>query len=180
MKKLACLIVLALELAVCGCGSNTIAPATTNTSTTGSWEAQLTGGTDQASLLNFVTFFSVNTSGPLTITDFSFFNAGKCFANGTKGSTESGTATLNTGSAGQVTGTLDFKVVSTVPAGNTLELKGTLTGTSNGTPTTTGILSNGVVVGTWTLTGGAGDASCAVPNPQPFIMCQGSNTCTAP
>lgn len=178
MKKLACLIVLALELAVCGCGSNTIAPATTNTSTTGSWEAQLTGGTDQSSLLNFVTSFSVNTSGPLTITGFSFFNAGKCFANGTNGSTENGNATLNTGSAGQVTGTLDFKVVSTIPAGNTLELKGNLTGTSNGTPTTTGTLSNGVVVGTWTLTGGAGDPSCAGTGN--FVMCQGSNTCTVP
>jgi hypothetical protein len=176
MKKLACLIGLALELAVCGCGSNTIAPKTTNTSTAGNWEAQLTGGTDQSSLLNFVTSFSVTNSGPLTITGFGLINAGKCFANGVNGSTESGSATLVTGSANQVTGTLNFKVVSTTPAGNTLALTGNLTGTSNGTPTTTGTLSNGVVVGTWTLTGGAGDSSCTGSGN--FVMCQGSNTCS--
>ena len=176
MKKLACLIVLALELAVCGCGSNTIAPAT-NTATTGSWEAQLTGGFDQSSLLNFVTSFSVTNSGPLTITGFSFINAGKCFANGTNGSSENGTASLVTGAANQVTGTLAFNVVSVTPAGNTLKLTGNLTGTSNGTSTTTGTLSNGVVVGTWSLTGGAGDPSCSVQNGT-FIMCQGTNTCS--
>src|SRR3984893_1171363 len=179
MKKLAFLIVLALELAVCGCGSSTSAPTTTNTATTGNWEARLTGGADQASLLNFVTSFSVTNTGPLNITGFSFINAGKCFANGVNGSTETGTATLITGSANQVTGTLDFTVKSVTPAGNTLSLTGNLTGTSNGTPTTTGTLSNGVVVGTWTLTGGAGDSTCAVPQGN-FVMCQGTNTCTIP
>jgi hypothetical protein len=179
MKKLAFLMVLALELAVCSCGSSTSAPTTTNTATTGNWEAQLTGGADQASLLNFVTSFSVTNTGPLNITGFSFINAGKCFANGVNGSTETGTATLITGSANQVTGTLDFTVKSVTPAGNTLSLTGNLTGTSNGTPTTTGTLSNGVVVGTWTLTGGAGDSTCAVPQGN-FVMCQGTNTCTIP
>jgi hypothetical protein len=176
MKKLACLIVLGLELAVCGCGSNTIAPATTSTSTAGNWEAQLTGGTDQSSLLNFVTAFSVTNTGPLTIAGFSFINLGKCFANGVNGSTESGTATLITGSANHVTGTISFNVVSTTPAGNTLTLTGNLTGTSNGTPTTTGTLTNGVVVGTWILKGGAGDPSCTGSGN--FVMCQGTNTCS--
>lgn len=181
MKKLAFLMVLALELVVCGCGSSTSAPTTTSTATTGNWEAQLTGGADQASLLNFVTSFSVTNSGPLNITGFSFINAGKCFANGVNGSTETGTATLVTGSANQVTGTLEFTVKSVTPAGNVLTLTGNLTGTSNGTPTTTGTLSNGVVVGTWTLTGGAGDPTCAVPPPgNNFVMCQGTNTCTVP
>jgi hypothetical protein len=179
MKKLAFLIVLALELAVCGCGSNTLAPSTTNTATAGNWEARLTGGADQASLLNFVTSFSVTNSGPLEITGFSFINAGKCFANGVNGSTETGTATLVTGSANQVTGTLSFTVNSVTPAGNSLMLTGNLTGTSNGTPTTTGKLSNGVVVGTWTLTGSAGDPTCGTQSGN-FIMCQGTNTCTIP
>jgi hypothetical protein len=177
MKKLAFLVVLALELAVCGCGSNTIAPLTTNTATSGNWEAQLTGGAAQASLLNFITAFSVTNGGPLDITGFHFFNVGKCFAIGaidTPASDETGTATLITGSANQVTGTLNFKVTSITPAGNTLTMSGTLTGTSNGTPTTTGTLSNGVVVGTWTLTGGAGDASCAGAGN--FIMCQPQGT----
>jgi len=186
MKQLAFLIVLALELAVCGCASNTIANTTPATTTSGSWEAELTGGTDQASLLNFVTTFSLNnnntvTSGPLTITAFSFINTGKCFTIGTtsaRGSTETGDATLVTSSADQVTGSLNFKVASVTPAGNTLTMSGNLTGTSNGTVTTAGTLSSGVVVGTWTLSGGAGDPSCTGGGT--FIMCQGTNSCTVP
>ena len=184
MKKLVFLLGLALELAVCGCGTHTIANTVPSTTTNATWEAQLTGGTDQASLLNFVTSFSLNnnntvTSGPLTITGFGFINAGKCFANGINGSTESGNATLVTNTADQVTGTLSYKIVSVTPAGNTLTMTGNLTGTSNGTPLVAGTLSNGVVVGTWKLDGGAGDPSCSVTSGS-FIMCQGTNTCSAP
>jgi hypothetical protein len=121
----------------------------------------------------------VTNSGPLSISGFHFFNNGKCFGNNVNDSTETGTATLVTGSANQVTGTLDFTVNSVTPAGNTLSLTGNLTGTSNGTPTTTGTLTNGVVVGTWSLTGGAGDPTCSVTQGN-FVMCQGTNTCTIP
>jgi hypothetical protein len=180
MKKLVFGMVLALELAICGCGSNTIANTVTNTSASGTWEAQLTGGFDQSSLLNFVTAFRIYDTGPLDITGFNFFNKeGKCFAIGTinaPGSSETGTATLITGAADQVTGTFNFKVTSISPPGNVLTMTGNVTGTSNGTPQVTGTLSNGVVVGTWTLSGGAGDASCAGAGN--FIMCQGTSTCT--
>jgi len=57
MKKFALMAVLALEMAVCGCGNST-PQNTTNTEAKGNWEAQLTGGTDQAALLNFVTAFA--------------------------------------------------------------------------------------------------------------------------
>jgi len=74
MTRLAMLVLLALEFAVCGCANNT--PSTvTNTSTSGNWEAQLinpSGG--QASLLNFVVAFNVTNTGPLNITGFAFFN----------------------------------------------------------------------------------------------------------
>ncbi len=176
MKKLAILILLALEFAVCGCGSSNTSNTTTSTSTTGNWEVQLTGGTAEASKLNFVTGFSVTNTGPLDITGFSFINAGACFANGANGSTQTGSATLNTSSTNAVTGTLNFTVTSVTPAGNSLALTGNLTGTSNGTTTTTGTLSNGVVSGTWQLTGGAGDPSCAGTGT--FVMCQGASTCT--
>ena len=136
----------------------------------------MTGGTGDASELNFVTTFSVTNSGPLNITGFSFINNGACFANGTNGSTQTGSATLDTSSTGAVTGTLSFNVQSVTPAGNTLTLTGDLTGTSNGTTGTTGTLSNGVVVGTWTLTGGQGDPSCTGSGD--FVLCQGKNTCT--
>ena len=179
MKKLAILALLALELGVCGCGNGTPKNSTTTTAN-GNWEALLSGGTGAASELNFVTTFTVtDTTGannqPLDVTAFSFFNAGACFANGTDTSTWAGNATLNTSGTNQVTGTLTFTVVSRTPAGNTLSLTGSLTGTSNGTTTTTGTLSNGVVSGTWTLSGSSGCTGGGT-----FIMCQGSNTCTVP
>src|SRR5579862_6025203 len=180
MKKLAILMLLALEFAVSGCGTSS--PSTvTNTSATGSWEAQLIGGTGEASKLNFVTEFNVENSGPLDVTGFSFINSSACFANGLNGSTEAGTASFTTTTGtGEVTGQLTFTITSVTPPGNVLTLtspEGGLTGTSNGTTTTTGTLSGGVAVGSWTLTGGAGDPSCAVLHGT-FTMCQATATCT--
>ena len=175
MKKLAILTLLALEIAVCGCG-NSKPSDTVSTSTSGNWEAQLTGGTGGASQLNFVTSFSVTNSGPLSITGFGFINAGPCFSTTLNAENESGSATFATDSTGAVTGTLTYSVQSS--GGNSLSLSGNLTGNSNGTTTTTGTLSNGVVAGTWQLTGGQGDPSCTGTGD--FIMCQGTNTCTVP
>ena len=155
MKKLAFLTLLALAFAVSSCGTSPNTNPTTSTSATGFWEAQLVGGTGEASKLGFVTAFNVINIGPLDITSFGFFNAGACFANGVDGSTEAGTAAFTTNiSTGQVTGSLTYTVTSSIPAGNILTLTtpgGGLTGTSNGTTTTTGTLSNGVAVGTWAV-----------------------------
>ena len=183
MKKLAFLTLLALALAVSGCGTGP-APNVVGTSASGFWEAQLIGGTGEASKLGFVTAFNVINIGPLDITSFSFFNAGACFANGVKGSTEAGTASFTTNiGTGQVTGSLTYTVTSAIPVGNVLTLTSNvdgLTGTSNGTTTTTGTLSNGVAVGNWTLTG---SSACTGGPPSvggTFIMCQGKATCTIP
>jgi hypothetical protein len=185
MKKLAILIVLALPLAISGCGSTTLANTPTNTTTNGNWEAKLTGGTGAASELNFVTSFTVTDNGTgtnlgLDITGFSFINAGTCFANGIDGSSEIGTATFSTATGtDQVTGQLSYTITSIVPPGNVLTLSSYqdgLTGTSsNGTSSTTGTLANGVVVGNWALTGGTGCTGSGT-----FLMCEGTNTCTAP
>ncbi|HEY3973336.1 MAG TPA: hypothetical protein VGM18_10050 [Candidatus Sulfotelmatobacter sp.] len=183
MKKLAILMVLALELAVAGCGSTTPS-TTTNTSTSGNWEAQLIGGTGEASKLNFITAFNVENSGPLSDITIGFINQGACFATPVTGptTTETGSASFTTNtSTDQVTGALTFSITSDLSV-NQLVLTSYpngLTGTSNGTTTTTGTLSNGVVIGTWQLTGGAGDPSCANQSGT-FLMCQGTNTCTAP
>jgi hypothetical protein len=180
MKKLAILIGLALELAVCGCGNNV--PSTiTNTATSGNWEAQLInpiGG--QASLSNFIVAFNVTNNGPLDITGFSFFNQGSCFTTGLNAQTETGNASFTTDTTGNVTGTLSLTVTS-VADGTVLTLSGQLTGKSNGTTTTTGTLSNGVVVGNWTLNPGANASSCnAVTQGDgaTFVMCQSAATCT--
>ena len=97
MKKLAILIVLALILAISGCGSRTLNNTPTNTTTSGNWEAKLTGGVGAASQLNFVTSFTVTDNGTgnnlaLDITGFNFFNTntGTCFINGIDASTETG------------------------------------------------------------------------------------------
>jgi hypothetical protein len=180
MKKLALVALLALELAVSGCGTSGAPPTTTNTQATGNWEAQLTGGTDQASLLNFVTTFTVTNSGPLDVTGFGFFNAGSCFATGTNAETVSGNASFTTSSTNTVTGTLTLTVTSTTN-GSVLTLgtpsPATLTGTSNGTTTTTGTLSNGIVVGQWSLTPGSNATQCNAGSGS-FLMCQGTATCT--
>jgi hypothetical protein len=183
MKKFAILIVLALELAICGCANN--APNTiVSTTTNGNWEAQLTGGTDQASLLNFTTVFSVTANSgatePLNISSLYFFNQGACFGTNFHNETVTGSVTLDVSSTNQVTGSMTLRISSTT-SNNVLTLTapdGGLTGTTNGTPGTVGTLSNGVVSGTWTLTGGSGDPSCTGTGS--FIMCQGKNTCTVP
>jgi len=177
MKKLLItLMVLALELSVCACGSSPTTSTVNNTTTTGNWEAQLTGGTEQASLLNFVVTFTVTNSGPLDITGLGFFNQSACFSNLAADQTETGTASFTTSNAGQVTGTLSLNVKSNTN-GTVLALTGQLTGTSNGTTTTVGSLSKGVVVGTWTLTPGTNASSCNSGTGN-FVMCQGAATCS--
>lgn len=180
MKRLAILIGLALGLVLCGCANNTRSTVT-NTSTTGNWEAQLinpTGG--QASLLNFVVSFDVTNSGPLSIKGFAFFNEGTCFKTGLNAQTESGTASFTTDSTGNVTGTLSLKITSS-SNGSVLSLSGNLTGKSNGTTTTTGTLSSGVVVGNWTLTPGTNTTGCnsvTSADNATFVMCQNAATCS--
>jgi hypothetical protein len=180
MKKLAILMFLALELAVCGCG--TTPPSTiTNTQTLGNWEAHLIGGTGAASQLNFVTSFNVTNNGPLGDIIVGFYNDGACFSTGENVTSESGTASFTTNtSTDQVTGALTLTVNSITPPGNVLTLTSYangLTGTSNGTSSTTGTLSNGLVVGYWGLSGSAsctgGPASIGGPGtPFTFSMCQ--------
>lgn len=177
MKKLALVVLLALEFAVCGCGTSNNNSTTTNTEATGNWEAQLTGGTDQTSLLNFVTTFNVTNSGPLNVTGFGFFNGGACFTTGTNAETVTGNASFTTSTTNTVTGMLNLTITSSA-TGAVLTLNpGVLTGTSNGTTTTTGTLSNGVVIGTWSLTPGS-NSNCAGKTTGIYLLCQGTATCT--
>ncbi|HTW30180.1 MAG TPA: hypothetical protein VMD76_00785 [Candidatus Sulfotelmatobacter sp.] len=180
MNRVAILIALALLLPVGGC---TDTPRSVNVTTSnGNWEAVLLNGTGQASLLNFVVDFSVtdttgNANEPLDITGFSFFNQGSCFTNGHDAESYSGEATLDTSASGLVTGTLNMSITSSTN-GSMLTLQGNLTGTSNGTTTTTGTLSNAVVTGTWSLTPGKDATGCNAVVSEPFIMCQGAATCS--
>ena len=128
MKKLAFLTLLALAFAVSSCGNNTPTNVT-NTQAGCNWEAQLTGGTSEASKLDFVTAFTVTNAGPLDITGFGFINSGACFATGLNVENESGTASFTTSSTNQVTGTLvpgkaaDLIAVSGDPLKDVTELE---------------------------------------------------------
>lgn len=179
MKKLAILILMALGVVALGCGHSNLAPAT-QTSTGGNWEALLSGGEGNASLLNFVTTFRVtNTNGgspePLSITGFGFINLGPCFVT----QTTNGSADLTTSTSNEVTGSMTLTVQSANPAGNTLTLNadsahgGGVQGTANGTTATT--LSNGVAWGGWQLTGSQGCQGGGT-----FVMCQNAPKCTIP
>ena len=174
MKILAILMLLALELAVCGCG--TTSPSTEqNTTTSGNWEVQFTGGPVPASQLNFVTAFNLTDSGPLDVTGFGFFNTGSCFTNGTDASTEAGTATLTATSDLSGYGHAHFYRHFGNHASVLSLTNGTLTGTTNGTVGVTGTLSNGVVTGDWALS----NATMHTCNGKgTFLMCQGTATCT--
>jgi len=203
MRKLA-LLALVLELAVCGCGTAPNSGVVTTT-TSGNWEAQFLGGAPSsptatgplfpASQLNFVTAFTVTsviegTPESLNITGFGLFNATQCFATGTGAETVTGSATLNTAQSGQVTGSFNYSITSvatpTTVAGNLLTLTtqgGGVSGTSSGTSTTTGTLSNGVFWGQWTLK--SSDTNCLPKEDNgsvtgTYIMCQGTATCTPP
>ena len=169
MKKFALLALVALEIMVCACGTSTNSSTiTTTTSASGNWQASLVGGRGQSGALDFVTTFSVGAGGGnLSFTAFTFLTTNLCFADGPSGT---GNATLTTDSSNNVTGTMNLTFTSKTPAGNTLTLTGTtVTGTSNN-----GILKSGKVIGTWTLTGGAGDPTCATDQPGTFILTQSS------
>ena len=156
MKKLAALVLLALECMVCACGNSAQSTTLPTTSASGNWQAILLGGHGSAGAINFDTTFIVDPGGgTLNIDTVAFYttSAGSCFVSG---QSASGSAVLVTSASNVVTGTMTLTVASGVPAGNTLTLDGTsVTGTSNNL-----VLNSGVVTGTWTLTGGQGDASC--------------------
>jgi hypothetical protein len=133
MKKLARAMLLAVGLALVGCGSNNPKSGNIN----GTWTAVLTDTSGGATAFNFTTTLAVNNDGSLSVTNFSFSSSGQCFVSG---ETESGSFALSGNFNGNVTGQFQFKATSGSPSGNIL----TLTGTANGN----------TITGMWTLTGG--------------------------
>jgi hypothetical protein len=188
MKKFALLAIPALLLVIPAC-SGGAPPNTITTTSSGEWEAQLLGGTGPTSQMSFVTAFTVTnftgeTAQGLDITSFGFFNSGPCFATGLTAQSETGSATINTSTTGQVTGSMTYIVTSNTNPGTVLTLtaaspNGGVSGTSNGTTTTNGTLTDGVIWGTWNLA--TSDSTCASgASSGTFIMCQGTASCTIP
>jgi hypothetical protein len=145
MKEVAILLLAALLLN--GCNSST---TTVQAAAGGIWQAQMLGGTSPAAGFSFITQFTLNGDGSLSISSFQFLTKGACFP--VSGGTLSGSMilTINTSTNG-VTGTFSYTVAS---GGNTLTLTGTVTGTESGTT-----LSGTSIIGSWTLAG-SGTGGC--------------------
>lgn len=189
MKKLAFLALLAIAALISSCGSHTIQPIPTST-TSGNWQAQLVGGIPPATGLSFLINFYFSTqngngAGPITVNDpISFLNTNSCFQGVIAGA--SGTAQLvNNTNTGQITGNMTLTITGAGPSGQTV-----LTLTANppsggvlGTASSSGTMSNGVVTGTWTMTNpGSSTNGCSTTStsaPPTFIMCQNAATCSA-
>lgn len=161
MKEVAILLLLALGLN--GCSSST---TTVQTPSGDIWSAVLTGGTGADPDPSFNTQFTLNGNS-LSISYFQFLTQQSCFP--IAGETETGqTALIINSSTFAVTGTLTYVVQS---GGNTLTLNGTsVTGTETGTT-----LTNGLVTGTWSETGGNG---CTASGSFTMTQCTSSTVCT--
>ena len=105
-----------------------------------------------------------------------FFNQGACFSTSPTSNSAVGDASFTTNNSGPVYGTLNR--LPRRPTA-TLALTGELTGRSYGTPTSTGSLSDGLLVGKWTLDPGTSAPNCNASSGT-FVMCQGAATCTIP
>jgi hypothetical protein len=180
MKQPAFLALLAMAAVLSSCGSNHIQKLPTS-----NWQAQLTGGIGPAAALNFQVNFNLSvTNGSFgqnaNISDFSFTRGYPCFSGvpSVVGSVNV-TNTLNTN---QINGSIVLTVRS--GTGNILTLSavpptGELIANSNN-----GVLTNGVVKGSWWLTPGSSssDTGCvagSAASPLPFSMCQNATSCNA-
>lgn len=180
MKQLMSLALLATAAVLSSCGSN----HTPKLPTSADWEAQLTGGTGPAATLNFLLNFNPsvtngNSGQNANIGQFSFLKANSCFP------VSIVSASLNLAndlSTSQVRGSIVLTVKS--ETGNILTLSaapptGELIATSKN-----GVLTNGVVNGSWWLTPGSSssETACAAgsaTSPLPFTMCQNAASCPA-
>jgi hypothetical protein len=150
MKQVA--ILLSLVLMLGGCSNTNSVQAGVG----GIWSAALTGGDGEASGFSFVAQFTLSGSS-ISFSSLQFINYNQsgnqqdsCFALSPPTSDDSGTSELSANSAGQVTGTMTITVAS---GGNTLTL--TSTTVSGNINTNTNVLSDGIITGTWTITGSA-------------------------
>ena len=133
MKYFAVALLLAVGLALVGCGSNN-----TSSNVNGTWNATLLG-TDNQTAFTFGTTLSASGNGSLSISSFSFTTNSPCFASG---ETETGSFGLNGNFNGQTNGTFGMTITSQGSSPNTLVLNGVVAGNT--------------ISGTWNLTGSAG------------------------
>jgi hypothetical protein len=162
MKEVALLLLVVLMLN--GCSSNqTVA----QTASGGVWQASMSGGEGNSSGFSFITQFTVDSNGVLSISNFQLDNSTTCF--GATAATASGTLDLSFNSADQLIPPSSLSFTITSSAGDTVVLtSSTVTGTVNGSS-----LTAGSIIGTWVLTPGGGSNGC-VATSGTFTMTQAS------
>jgi hypothetical protein len=162
MKEVAILLLAALLLNGCSTSTST----TVQTPVGNGWQAAMSGGEAPSSTgFSFNTFFTVGSGGALSISSTQLLNSDTCF--GTSNVVSGGT--LNITAVLPVTGTFSFTLTSS--AGDVVTLTSNdVTGTVN---STTNVLSNGVIIGTWVLVPASGSA-CVTANGS-FTMTQSAS-----
>jgi len=137
MKKIIVTCLLGIGLVLSGCGSNSHVTGNIN----GMWSATL--ASSGANSFDFMTTLVVNADGSLGTNHFTFtVNDTPCTF---PSSTESGSFTISGNFNGQVSGKFHYVIMSTGVEVNTLTLDGTV--------------NNGVITGTWTVTGATANCS---------------------
>ena len=133
MHKLAMGVVLAVGLALVGCGSSN-----NSQNINGNWTATLMDANNKPTL-SFSTSITQMSNGSLSVTNLNFSTNSPCFVTG---ETATGSFTLGGNFNGNVSGSFGMNVKSGSPGGNTLTMSGTVTGSS--------------ISGNWTLAGSSG------------------------
>jgi hypothetical protein len=146
MRTLVIVMLLSLAATQIGCGSGTTSAVK---AADGVWESALAGSGAGVEVFNFITSFSVGSTGSLSVSYFSFLTTGPCFP--VSGDNASGSFNV-TATGTSPTANFQFTVQS---GGSSLAMTGTATGTTDSSGNTTWSKSTG----TWTLTGGTGCSS---------------------
>jgi len=151
------ILLLLMTLLLGGCGST---PTSVQSGAGGIWLAELTGGSGEASGFSFITQFTLNGDGTLSIDSFQFLtydanSSANCFSS-INGPNVSGSIPLTVQSNDAVTGTITYTVQS---GGNTLTLNGIVNGTASQSGSGTNVtytLTSATITGNWSLKGSGG------------------------
>jgi hypothetical protein len=133
MRSFGIALLMAFGLFSFGCGGYNSNPGSGNIN--GNWTATLSD-TGSSPVFTFTTSFHQGGGTDVTVTNFTFTTSSPCFVSG---GTETASFALSGNFSGNVTGSFALNIQSENPSGNTLTLQGTV--------------KNGVITGTWTLSG---------------------------
>jgi hypothetical protein len=133
MRRLGIVLLLAFGLFLVGCGGSNSGPGSGNIN--GNWTATLMDS-GNSPVFTFTTSFHQGNGTDVSVTNFTFTTSSPCFVSG---GTETAEFMLSGNFSGSVTGSFGLNIQSAAPSGNTLTLQGTA--------------KNGVITGTWMLSG---------------------------